>query len=160
MTTAENLTLLTDLYQLTMAQAYFREQRMEAATFSLFIRSYPLNRGYFVAAGLRDVLDYLQTLSFDTEAVEYLASQNLFSDDFLNYLGDLKFSGDVGDAGRAIFFADEPVLHHCTTTKRTGETVINQPSAPPVATSVAASTSAAGGRWPTSRCATLAPMPA
>ena len=108
---AENLTLLTDLYQLTMAQAYFREQRMKTATFSLFIRSYPPNRGYFVAAGLRDVLDYLQTLSFDTEAVEYLASQNLFSDDFLNYLGDLKFSGDVWamPEGR-IFFADEPVL--------------------------------------------------
>ena len=107
----ENLTLLTDLYQLTMAQAYFREQRLETATFSLFIRSYPPNRGYFVAAGLHDVLDYLQALSFDTEAVEYLASQNLFSDDFLNYLGDVKFTGDVWaiPEGR-IFFADEPVL--------------------------------------------------
>ena len=111
MAKAENLTLLTDLYQLTMAQAYFREQRMETATFSLFIRSYPPNRGYFVAAGLKDVLDYLQTLSFDTDALEYLASQNLFSDDFLNYLGDLKFTGDVWaiPEGR-IFFADEPVL--------------------------------------------------
>jgi nicotinate phosphoribosyltransferase len=108
---AANLTLLTDLYQLTMAQAYFREQRLETATFSLFIRSYPANRGYFVAAGLQDVLDYLQTLSFDIEAIEYLACQNLFSDDFLNYLGDLKFTGDVWaiPEGR-IFFADEPVL--------------------------------------------------
>jgi len=111
MAKVENLTLLTDLYQLTMAQAYFRELRMEPATFSLFIRSYPPNRGYFVAAGLKDVLDYLQTLSFDTDALEYLASQNLFSDDFLNYLGDLKFTGDVWaiPEGR-IFFADEPVL--------------------------------------------------
>ena len=111
MATAENLTLLTDLYQLTMAQAYFRELRMEPATFSLFIRSYPPNRGYFVAAGLKDVLDYLQTLSFDSDAIDYLAEQKLLSQDFLHYLGDLKFTGDVWaiPEGR-IFFIDEPVL--------------------------------------------------
>ena len=111
MANAENLTLLTDLYQLTMAQSYFREQRMAAATFSLFIRSYPPNRGYFVSAGLKDVLDYLQTLALGAEALDYLAGQNLFSDDFLHYLGDLKFTGDVWaiPEGR-IFFKDEPVL--------------------------------------------------
>jgi len=108
---AENLTLLTDLYQLTMAQAYFREQRMGKATFSLFIRSYPPNRGYFVSAGVKDVLDYLQALSFDTEALDYLAGQKLFSEDFLHYLGDLRFTGAVWaiPEGR-IFFTDEPVL--------------------------------------------------
>lgn len=106
----ENLALLTDLYQLTMGQSYFREQRMGTASFSLFIRSYPSNRGYFVSAGLKDVLDYLQALSFDTEALDYLASQKLFSEDFLHYLGDLKFTGDVWaiPEGR-IFFKDEPV---------------------------------------------------
>ena len=111
MVNAENFTLLTDLYQLTMAQAYFREQRMESASFSLFIRSYPPNRGYFVSAGLKDVLEYLQALSFDAEALDYLAGQKIFSDDFLHYLGALKFTGDVWaiPEGR-IFFADEPVL--------------------------------------------------
>ena len=111
MPNADNLTLLTDLYQLTMAQAYFREQRMGTASFSLFIRSYPPNRGYFVSAGLKDVLDYLQALSFDAEALDYLAAQNLCSDDFLHYLGDLKFTGDVWaiPEGR-IFFKDQPVL--------------------------------------------------
>ena len=111
MSNPNNLTLLTDLYQLTMAQAYFREQRMGTASFSLFIRSYPPNRGYFVAAGLNDVLDYLQTLSFDADALEYLAAQKLFSEDFLHYLGDLKFTGDVWaiPEGR-IFFTDEPML--------------------------------------------------
>lgn len=111
MSNPDNLTLLTDLYQLTMAQAYFRDQHMETATFSLFIRSYPPNRGYFVSAGLKDVLDYLQDLSFDAEALDYLAAQKLFSDDFLHYLGDLKFTGDVWaiPEGR-IFFKDEPVL--------------------------------------------------
>jgi nicotinate phosphoribosyltransferase len=107
----ENFTLLTDLYQLTMAQGYFCQQRMGEASFSLFIRSYPPNRGYFVAAGLSDLLDYLQELSFDTGALDYLAAQKLFSDDFLHYLGGLRFTGDVWaiPEGR-IYFTDEPAL--------------------------------------------------
>jgi nicotinate phosphoribosyltransferase len=111
MPVAENLTLLTDLYQLTMAQAYFREQRMGLATFSLFVRSYPPNRGYFVSAGLEDVLDFLEAFSFESTALDYLAEQKLFSDDFLHYLGDLKFTGAVWaiPEGR-IFFTNEPVL--------------------------------------------------
>ena len=111
MAIGENLTLLTDLYQLTMAQSYFREQRMESATFSLYIRSYPPDRGYFVSAGLLDVLDYLENFSFDAAGLDYLAPQKFFSDDFLHYLGDLRFSGAVWAVpeGR-IFFKDEPIL--------------------------------------------------
>jgi nicotinate phosphoribosyltransferase len=111
MANQENLALLTDLYQLTMAQGYFREQRMGGATFSLQIRSYPPNRGYFVAAGLNDVLEYLESLSFDAEALDYLAKLSLFSDDFLHYLGGLKFNGDAWaiPEGR-LFFADEPIV--------------------------------------------------
>ena len=107
----ENLTLLTDLYQLTMAQAYFREQRLGEATFSLFVRTYPPNRGYFVAAGLQDVLEYLETFHFDQAGLDYLASRKLFSDDFLHYVADLRFTGNVTaiPEGR-IFFTDEPVL--------------------------------------------------
>ena len=111
MASRENLTLLTDLYQLTMAQGYFREQQLGLATFSLFIRSYPPNRGYFVAAGLRDVLEYLEQFSFDNAALDYLAAQQLFSDDFLHYLGDLRFSGEVSAMAEGrLFFTDEPVL--------------------------------------------------
>jgi nicotinate phosphoribosyltransferase len=111
MSSADNLALLTDLYQLTMAQAYFREQRMGNATFSLFIRSYPSNRGYFAAAGLKNVLDYLGSFAFDATALDYLAAQKLFSEDFLRYLGDLRFTGEVWalPEGR-IFFQDEPLL--------------------------------------------------
>jgi len=107
----KNLTLLTDLYQLTMAQSYFREQQMSEATFSLFIRSYPPNRGYFVAAGLHAVLDYLEHFSFDNAALDFLAAQQIFTDDFLHYLGDVKFTGEVWaiPEGR-LFFKDEPVL--------------------------------------------------
>lgn len=111
MAAGENLTLLTDLYQLTMAQAYFRAERMAPATFSLFIRNHPPERGYLIAAGLEDVLDYLEGFSFDTAALDFLASKGIFSDDFLHYLGDLRFSGQVFamPEGR-LFFAGEPVL--------------------------------------------------
>ena len=106
-----NLTLLTDLYQLTMAQSYFRERQLGDATFSLFIRSYPLDRGYFVSAGLCDVLDYLENFAFDPAAIEYLARQKQFSDEFLNYLAELRFTGDVWAIPEGkIFFKDEPVL--------------------------------------------------
>ncbi|HSK30130.1 MAG TPA: nicotinate phosphoribosyltransferase, partial [Candidatus Limnocylindria bacterium] len=111
MAPAENLTLLTDLYQLTMGQAYFRERRMGVATFSLFIRSYPTHRGYFVAAGLQDVLEYLESFSFDAAAVDYLASKKLFAEDFLHYLACLRFTGQVWamPEGR-IFFKDETIV--------------------------------------------------
>jgi nicotinate phosphoribosyltransferase len=111
MKAGENQTLLTDLYQLTMAQAYFREQRAASATFSLFIRSYPTDRGYFVSAGLQDVLDYLEGFSFDVAAIDFLDSQKIFSPDFLNHLAKLRFTGQVWaiPEGR-IFFTDEPVI--------------------------------------------------
>jgi len=111
MPTKINLTLLTDLYQLTMAQSYFRERQFGDATFSLFIRSYPPDRGYFVAAGLKDVLDYLENFAFDSSGLEYLARQGQFSEDFLDYLSRLRFSGDVwAIAEGEIFFKDEPLL--------------------------------------------------
>jgi nicotinate phosphoribosyltransferase len=107
----ENLALLTDLYQLTMAQSYLHSRNTEPATFSLFIRAYPRNRGYFVAAGLRDVLDFLENLSFDGAAIDYLKSQRLFTDDFLDFLKGLRFNGEVWaiPEGR-LFFKDEPIL--------------------------------------------------
>jgi nicotinate phosphoribosyltransferase len=111
MTPGENFTLLTYLYQLTMAQSYFRERKTALATFSLFVRSYPPNRGYFVAAGLRDVIEFLEGLSFDAAALDYLYSLNLFTDDFLHFLSGLRFTGDVWalPEGR-LFFADEPLM--------------------------------------------------
>ena len=111
MAARENFTLLTDLYQLTMAQAYFRAGRMGTATFSLFIRSYPPDRGFLVAAGLDDVLDYLENFAFESPALDFLASKKLFSDDFLHYLSDLRFTGSaVALPEGRVFFAGEPVL--------------------------------------------------
>lgn len=106
-----DLALLTDLYQLTMAQSYLQSGRLEPATFSLFVRAYPPNRGYFVAVGLKDVLDFLEGFSFSREAIDYLHSTGLFASDFLDYLRQLRFTGEVWAVpeGR-IFFKDEPIL--------------------------------------------------
>ena len=105
------LGLFTDLYELTMGQAFFSQGMRQQATFSLNVRSYPPNRGFLVSAGLDDVLDYLERLHFDGEAVEYLRSTGVFRDDFLEYLRGVRFTGSVRaiPEGR-LFFADEPLL--------------------------------------------------
>lgn len=106
-----NLSLLTDLYELTMAACYYKYKMFAPATFSLFIREYPPHRGYFVSAGLADVLAFLETFHFEQEDLDYLSTTGLFSDDFLNYLSTLHFTGDVFaiPEGR-LFFKDEPIL--------------------------------------------------
>ena len=103
--------LLTDLYELTMAQAYFDQNMFAPATFSLFIRKYPPQRGYFVAAGLEHVVDFLENFHFSENALDFLKSLDMFSKAFLKYLKRLRFSGDVRamPEGR-IFFKDEPIL--------------------------------------------------
>ena len=108
---AEEPGLLTDLYQLTMAQSYFQHQMFDPATFSLFIRNYPPNRSHFVSAGLEDVLNYLERWSFSEDSVAYLRSTGIFSADFLDYLPRVRFTGDVWaiPEGR-LFFAGEPIL--------------------------------------------------
>ncbi len=107
----QDLGLLTDLYELTMAQTYLERGMGERATFSLIIRSYPANRGYFVSAGLEDVLAYLEEFRFSQSDLKYLESTRIFSPRFLDYLGGVRFTGDVWaiPEGR-IFFANEPVL--------------------------------------------------
>lgn len=106
-----HLALFTDLYQLTMAQGYFQSKKLEQATFSLFIRQYPPDRGYFVSAGLEDVLDFLEVFAFQPDDIDYLHSTGLFADNFLVFLKDLRFTGEVWaiSEGR-LFFKDEPVL--------------------------------------------------
>jgi nicotinate phosphoribosyltransferase len=107
----DNFALLTDLYQLTMAQSYFQSRRLAPATFSLFIRSYPPNRSYFVSAGLQGVLEFLEQFKIDSGGIDYLYSQGMFTDDFLDFLQGLKFTGDVwGIPEGRLFFKDEPVV--------------------------------------------------
>lgn len=111
MYTTDNLALLTDLYQLTMAQSYFQSRKLEPATFSLFIRAYPRNRGYFVSAGLQDVLEFLEEFAFNSQAIDYLHSTRMFKDDFLDFLKGVRFTGEVWAIPEGhLFFRDEPVL--------------------------------------------------
>lgn len=103
--------LLTDLYQITMAQGYFQSGRRGPATFSLFVRSHPPDRGYLVAAGLQDALDFLAGFSFAGESIDYLRSLGIFAGDFLDYLKTVCFTGEVWALPEgAIFFKDEPIV--------------------------------------------------
>jgi len=107
----ENAALLTDLYQLTMLQAYWREEMEEEGTFSLFARRLPKTRNYLLACGLDDVLRYLEALRFTGEALDYLSTFDQFSADFLERLEGFRFTGDVHAVPEGTpIFANEPIL--------------------------------------------------
>lgn len=90
-----NLTLLTDLYELTMMQGYFKNQTNETVIFDAFYRTNPSGSGYAIAAGLDQVIDYIKNLHFSKDDISYLKSLSLFEDDFLEYLSDFKFTGSI-----------------------------------------------------------------
>jgi nicotinate phosphoribosyltransferase len=103
--------LLTDLYELTMLQAYFEEGMSGEAVFSLFVRRLPSRRNYVLACGLDDVLTFLETLRFDQPALEYLESLGRFSSRFLQYLEELRFTGHVHAVSEGTpIFANEPIV--------------------------------------------------
>jgi len=103
--------LFTDLYELTMAAGYYEHRIASKATFSLFIRDYPPNRNFFVAAGLKDVLYELESFHFSESDIDYLKTTKLFSKDFISYLKTLRFSGNIHALPEGtIFFANEPIL--------------------------------------------------
>ena len=92
---ARNLTLLTDLYELTMMQGYFEREDNETVIFDVFFRSNPCGSGYSVAAGLEQVIDYVKGLNFTYDDIVYLRNLHIFTEDFLNYLGGFHFTGDI-----------------------------------------------------------------
>lgn len=103
--------LFTDLYELTMAASYYEHHASASAVFSLFIRGNLPQRGYFVSAGLEDVLNELEDFHFSESEITYLKETGLFSDEFLLYLGNLRFSGQIYAIPEGtIFFANEPIL--------------------------------------------------
>jgi nicotinate phosphoribosyltransferase len=103
--------LFTDLYELTMAAACHRAGRNPTATFSLFVRRLPPERGFLLAAGLAEVLEYLMALRFTPEALRWLESLGRFEPAFLDRLAELRFAGEVRamPEGTAVF-AEEPIL--------------------------------------------------
>ena len=103
--------LLTDLYQLTMLQGYFERDMQETAVFEFFARKLPACRNFYLAAGLEQVLDYLEQLRFTPAELDWLSGQGLFKPAFLDYLGQLRFSGEVHAMAEGTpFFAHEPIL--------------------------------------------------
>jgi nicotinate phosphoribosyltransferase len=103
--------LLTDLYELTMAASYFALGFNRPACFGISVRRLPPRRGFLVAAGLERLLEALEQFRFEPATLDYLASLQLFKSDFLDFLSELRFTGEVhGMAEGTIFFAGEPII--------------------------------------------------
>src|SRR5271157_1207265 len=106
-----NSSLLTDLYELNMAQAYLGHGKTGTAVFEFFVRKLSVNRGFLIASGLEQALDFLETLQFNSEELEWLAETGRFGKGLLDYLSALRFTGDVHAMPEGtIFFPDEPIL--------------------------------------------------
>jgi nicotinate phosphoribosyltransferase len=103
--------LLTDLYQLTMLQGYYRERMHDVAVFELFVRKLPASRGFLVAAGLEQAVDYLLNLRFSSAELDWLRGTGFFDAGFLRHLEQFRFSGDVHAMPEGtVFFPNEPIL--------------------------------------------------
>ena len=106
-----HLTLLTDLYELTMMQGYFKNNTHEKVIFDVFFRSNPEGAAYSITAGLAQVIEYVNGLHFTADDIAYLRSTNLFQEDFLDYLKDFHFTGDIYAIPEGtIVFPKEPLL--------------------------------------------------
>ena len=106
----ENMSMFTDLYELSMCSSYFDNKKFEPATFDLFVRRLPENRGYLLFAGLEQILHYLESIKFTDPHLAYLKTQG-FNSDFLNYLQGFKFTGDVCALPEGtVAFPNEPLI--------------------------------------------------
>jgi nicotinate phosphoribosyltransferase len=103
--------LFTDLYEITMAQAYVAERMSGIAVFETLFRKLPDGRSYVMAAGLSDVLDFLEALRFDQEDLDYLLGLGLFTNEFLQQLSEVRFTGDVWAVPEGtVVFPNEPIV--------------------------------------------------
>ena len=108
---SKNLTLLTDLYELTMMQGYYDKQDNPTVIFDVFYRSNPMSSGYAIAAGLEQVIEYVKNLNFSYDDVDYLRSLHIFSEDFLQYLSGYHFTGSIYAIPEgSLIFPKEPIL--------------------------------------------------
>lgn len=109
-----NLSMMMDLYELTMSNSYFKNLKLndnERVTFDVFYRSNPDNGGFAIFAGLEQVIEYLENLRFEAKDIEYLKSLNIYDEKFLNYLKDFHFKGDVYAMKEGtIIYPNEPLI--------------------------------------------------
>jgi nicotinate phosphoribosyltransferase len=109
--TSEISPLLTDLYQINMMQAYLDHGATDTAVFEFFARTLPARRGFLLAAGLQQALEFLESLRFSADEIAWLKSTGRFKPNLLDYLADFRFSGDVHAMPEGtVFFANEPIL--------------------------------------------------
>ncbi len=102
--------LLTDLYQLTMLQGYMEQGMEETAVFEFFVRKMPKQRGFFMAAGLEQLVEFLETVHFTPWELDWIEKSGLFSKSFVAYLERLTFSGDLHAMPEGtVFFTNEPI---------------------------------------------------
>ena len=110
-TNSRNLTLLTDLYELTMMQGYFKTHSKEHVVFDVFYRQNPCGGAYAIACGLDQAIDYIKDLHFEQEDIDYLRSTGFFQEDFLDYLKSFRFTGDIYAIPEGtIIFPKEPLV--------------------------------------------------
>ncbi|MGF1611663.1 MAG: nicotinate phosphoribosyltransferase [Kiloniellales bacterium] len=103
--------LLTDLYELNMMQAYLEAGMTETAVFEFFVRKLPPGRGFFMAAGLEQVVQFLEEARFSAQELDWLGTSGRFSRDLIDHLADLRFTGDLrAMAEGTVFFPNEPIL--------------------------------------------------
>lgn len=108
---ANNLTLLTDLYELTMMQGYFKNPTNQTVIFDMFYRTNPCGGSFAITAGLEQMIEYIENLRFTEEDVAYLRSLNMFQEDFLEYLSTFHFTGDIYAIPEGtVVFPREPIV--------------------------------------------------
>ena len=108
---ANNLTLLTDLYELTMMQGYFKNPTDQTVIFDMFYRTNPCGGSFAICAGLEQMIDYIENLRFTSEDIEYLRSLRTFDEDFLEYLSNFHFTGDIYAIPEGtVIFPREPMV--------------------------------------------------
>ena len=107
-----NISMMMDLYEMTMANGYFASQKEpQKVVFDVFYRKNPDQGGYAIFAGLEQVIEYVENIHFDREDIAYFRSLNLFSEEFLEYLKDFRFSGDIyAFPEGTIMYPNEPII--------------------------------------------------
>jgi len=109
--TAQTNVLLTDLYQLTMLQGYFDQGMEETAVFEFFVRKFPPQRNFLIAAGLEQALSFVENLRLTSEELKWISGHGAFRPAFVRYLEKLHFTGDIhAMAEGTVFFPNEPIL--------------------------------------------------